>query len=102
MAEEHEFQAQDQGHRLCANNCGFFGSPATLNLCSKCFRDLRLKEEQGALAKAALDNTKIPVYPNPNSNPSPGSSTQLKIPVSVEVGLISTVEMKQQQRNEKW
>ncbi|XP_057549564.1 zinc finger A20 and AN1 domain-containing stress-associated protein 4-like [Amaranthus tricolor] len=86
MAEEHEFQAQDQGHRLCANNCGFFGSPATLNLCSKCFRDLRLKEEQGALAKAALDNTKIPVYP------SPGSSTQLKIPVSVEVGLISTVE----------
>ena len=52
-----------------------------------------MKEEQGALAKAALDNTKIPVYP------SPGSSTQLKIPVSVEVGLISTVEMKQQQRN---
>ncbi|KAL6634487.1 hypothetical protein ACP70R_027158 [Stipagrostis hirtigluma subsp. patula] len=36
MAEEQRWQ---EGHRLCANNCGFFGSPATLDLCSKCFRD---------------------------------------------------------------
>ncbi|CAL9178378.1 unnamed protein product, partial [Musa hybrid cultivar] len=43
MAEEQRCQ---EGHRLCANNCGFFGSPATLNLCSKCYRDHRLKEEQ--------------------------------------------------------
>ncbi|RRT51400.1 hypothetical protein B296_00014238 [Ensete ventricosum] len=43
MAEEQRCQ---EGHRLCANNCGFFGSPATLNLCSKCYRDHRVKEEQ--------------------------------------------------------
>ncbi|CAL4887562.1 unnamed protein product [Urochloa decumbens] len=40
MAEEQQRQRWQEGHRLCANNCGFFGSPATLDLCSKCFRDL--------------------------------------------------------------
>lgn len=45
MAEEHRLQAPE-GHCLCANNCGFFGSPATMNLCSKCYRDYCLKEQQ--------------------------------------------------------
>ncbi|KAL6199490.1 hypothetical protein ACLB2K_029274 [Fragaria x ananassa] len=42
MAEEHRCQAQ----KLCVNNCGFFGSPTTQNLCSKCYRDLQHKEQQ--------------------------------------------------------
>ncbi|XP_008788284.2 zinc finger A20 and AN1 domain-containing stress-associated protein 5 [Phoenix dactylifera] len=54
MAEEGRCQ---EGHRLCANNCGFFGSPATLNLCSKCYRDSRLKEEHAASAKIAVEKS---------------------------------------------
>ncbi|XP_050214801.1 zinc finger A20 and AN1 domain-containing stress-associated protein 3 [Mercurialis annua] len=53
MAEEHRCQAQ----RLCVNNCGFFGSPATQNLCSKCHRDLELKEHQSSNAKLAFNQT---------------------------------------------
>ncbi|MQL96276.1 hypothetical protein Taro_028951 [Colocasia esculenta] len=55
MAEEHRCQAPPEGPRLCANNCGFFGSPATLGLCSKCYSDYRLKEEQEASAKMAVE-----------------------------------------------
>nr|QYC07280.1 SAP4 [Tamarix hispida] len=68
MAEDHGFQAPE-GHILCANNCGFFGCPATSNLCSKCYRDLRMKEEQGAIAKAALENNKSSL-PSPSTPPS--------------------------------
>ncbi|PPD86666.1 hypothetical protein GOBAR_DD16398 [Gossypium barbadense] len=57
MAEEHRCQAPE-GHRLCVNNCGFLGSPATMNLCSKCYRDFRLKEQQQASsAKSSISTS---------------------------------------------
>ncbi|GMP49974.1 hypothetical protein CsSME_00016774 [Camellia sinensis var. sinensis] len=56
MAEEHGFQSPE-GHRLCANNCGFFGVPTTLNLCSKCYRDHCIKEDQAKSAKSAVENS---------------------------------------------
>lgn len=56
MAEEHRCQASE-GHRLCINNCGFFGSSATMNLCSKCYRDLCLKEQEASSIKSALSSS---------------------------------------------
>lgn len=35
-----------EGPILCANNCGFFGQPATLNMCSKCFRETTMEKSK--------------------------------------------------------
>ncbi|KAE8732351.1 Zinc finger A20 and AN1 domain-containing stress-associated protein 3 [Hibiscus syriacus] len=56
MAEEHRCQAP----KLCANNCGLLGNPATQNLCSKCHRDFQLKQHQSSSAKHAINRTPIP------------------------------------------
>ncbi|KAG6427516.1 hypothetical protein SASPL_111762 [Salvia splendens] len=63
MAEEHGFQSPE-GHRLCANNCGFFGSPATQNFCSKCYHDLCLEN--------SADSTSV--FPAPLTTGGGGSS----------------------------
>ncbi|PHU05841.1 Zinc finger A20 and AN1 domain-containing stress-associated protein 8 [Capsicum chinense] len=39
---------------LCINDCGFFGSAATMNICSKCQKDMiLLKQEHAKLAAAS-------------------------------------------------
>lgn len=69
MAEEHGFQSPE-GHRLCANNCGFFGSPATQNMCSKCYRDLGLgKSGDSLLFSTALTGSASPAVSQPIAAP---------------------------------
>ncbi|KAL2489198.1 Zinc finger A20 and AN1 domain-containing stress-associated protein 2 [Forsythia ovata] len=45
-----------EGPILCVNNCGFFGSPANMNMCSKCYKDLILKQEQAKFAASSIEN----------------------------------------------
>ncbi|OWM69204.1 zinc finger A20 and AN1 domain-containing stress-associated protein 8 [Punica granatum] len=47
-------QAAPEGPILCINNCGFFGSPATMNMCSKCHKDILLKQDQAKLAESSI------------------------------------------------
>ncbi|KAI6672590.1 hypothetical protein NL676_000496 [Syzygium grande] len=53
MAEEHRCQAL----HLYSNNFSFFRRPATRDLCSKCYLDLQLKEQQSSNAKLAFNWT---------------------------------------------
>ncbi|PHT29452.1 hypothetical protein CQW23_30957 [Capsicum baccatum] len=38
---------------LCINDCDFFGSPATMNMCSKCQKDIILLKQEHAKLSAA-------------------------------------------------
>ncbi|KAK4407387.1 Zinc finger A20 and AN1 domain-containing stress-associated protein 8 [Sesamum angolense] len=49
-------QPPPEGPILCVNNCGFFGSAANMNMCSKCYKDLILKQEQAKLAASSIEN----------------------------------------------
>ncbi|GFZ13000.1 Zinc finger A20 and AN1 domain-containing stress-associated protein [Actinidia chinensis var. chinensis] len=54
--EETGCRPPPEGPILCINNCGFFGSAATMNMCSKCHKDLILKQEQAKLAASSIEN----------------------------------------------
>ncbi|CAL9246921.1 unnamed protein product [Arabidopsis halleri] len=56
MAEEHRCQTPE-GNRLCVNNCGFLGSSATINLCSNCYGDLCLKQQQQSSIKSTVESS---------------------------------------------
>ncbi|KAL4557420.1 hypothetical protein LXL04_035597 [Taraxacum kok-saghyz] len=110
MAEEQEWH-EASNHVLCANNCGFFGSPTTLNLCSKCYKDHHLKEQHMSNAKLAVEKSltppEVPQLPSPETSASSSTAVSLSVATDLESGVVpaslspAAVEVvpKPQQRN---
>ncbi|KAI3816192.1 hypothetical protein L1987_15883 [Smallanthus sonchifolius] len=100
MAEEQNWQ-EATNHVLCANHCGFFGNPTTLNLCSKCYKDHRLKQHQKSTAKIAVENSLTPSRHQSESSVSagvPDSVFPVSEPTKVDLA-VPTTAVKDQQRN---
>ncbi|KNA05961.1 hypothetical protein SOVF_185500 [Spinacia oleracea] len=84
-------QAAPEGPILCINNCGFFGSVATMNMCSKCYKDAVLKQEQAKLAASSIEN--IVNGNGGSSSSSCNNNNNNKEPIVVE----TSVDLQQQQ-----
>lgn len=70
MAEEQNWE-ETSNHTLCAGNCGFFGNPTTLNMCSKCYEN----HQQMSTAKLAVEKSLSP----PKNQPETLSSSSADV-----------------------
>eukprot|EP00245_Coleochaete_scutata_P006759 TRINITY_DN21537_c0_g1_i1.p1 TRINITY_DN21537_c0_g1~~TRINITY_DN21537_c0_g1_i1.p1 ORF type:complete len:170 (-),score=29.81 TRINITY_DN21537_c0_g1_i1:602-1111(-) len=85
MAQERRKEIQEEtglqppeGPVLCANNCGYFGSVATMNMCSKCYKDCVLRQtkataekEEALQSKPDKEVDRVASLPGPSASSPP-------------------------------
>ncbi|GAB4818700.1 hypothetical protein N2152v2_005746 [Parachlorella kessleri] len=79
MAEHRAFteqqQEQETAPKLCKNMCGFYGNPANLDMCSKCFKEY-VTEQQKTQAPPAVTAPELAAAVAPVAEPEPEPKQQ--------------------------
>ncbi|EPS65249.1 hypothetical protein M569_09529 [Genlisea aurea] len=52
---------------LCVNNCGYFGTTATKNMCSKCYKDFVARINLAVVQR--IEASEVAGYPDPVATP---------------------------------
>ncbi|CAN6483270.1 unnamed protein product [Victoria cruziana] len=69
-----------EGLILCVNNCGLFGSPATLNMCSKCYNESLLKKTNSPPSSTSSAAGAPQSSPSPQLSSTSPSALQPQMP----------------------